>query len=63
MPFIAFLFAVFLFIYAELSLLVWLGSTFGYYDTDSVANRLLLTGYCHSFALAVGTASPALNNS
>ena len=29
MPFIAFLFAVFLFIYAELSLLVWLGSHLG----------------------------------
>ena len=29
MPFIAFLFAVFLFIYAELSLLVWVGSHFG----------------------------------
>ena len=29
MPFIAFLFAVFLFIYVELSLLVWVGSHFG----------------------------------
>ncbi|MBN6071432.1 membrane protein FxsA [Aggregatibacter actinomycetemcomitans] len=29
MPFIAFLFAVFLFIYIELSLLVWMGSHFG----------------------------------
>ena len=29
MPFIAFLFAVFLFIYVELSLLVWLGSRLG----------------------------------
>ena len=29
MPFIAFLFAVFLFIYVELSLLVWVGSHLG----------------------------------
>jgi len=29
MPFIIFLFAVFLFIYVELSLLVWLGSQLG----------------------------------